>query len=66
MLADEELMQVLILLRGSKRKSNMEDVINDDSIDIHAEVFDKDFDEVAWDPIEIDDSDEEAAETYGY
>lgn len=44
----------------------MEDVINDDSIDIHAEVFDKDFDEVAWDPVEIDDSDEEAAKLYGY
>ena len=33
---------------------------------IHGEVFDKDFDDVGWDPIEIDDSDEEAAHEFGY
>lgn len=36
------------------------------SIDIHAEVFDKDFDEVGFDPIEEDDSDEECAQIFGY
>lgn len=36
------------------------------SIDIHEEVFDKDLDEVAYEPTEIDDSDAEAAEMYGY
>lgn len=34
--------------------------------DIHSEVFNTDFDDVAFDPIEEDDSDAEAAELYGY
>lgn len=38
----------------------------DNSIEIHGEVLDKDFDDVGWDPIEIDDSDEDAAREYGY
>ena len=38
---------------------------DDNTIDIHSEVFDKDFDEVGWDPEVVDDSDEEAAELYG-
>ena len=44
----------------------MEDIYGDDTIDIHAEIFDKDFDEVGFDPIEEDDSDSEAAELYGF
>lgn len=36
------------------------------STEIFTECFSKDFDEVGWDPIEIDDSDEEAAQRYGY
>lgn len=35
-------------------------------VEIHGEVFDKDFDDVGWDPIEVDDGDEEAAIKYGY
>lgn len=42
------------------------DCYSDDSIQIHCEVFDKDFDEVGFDPIEEDDSDNEAAELYGF
>ena len=42
----------------------MEDIYGDDTIDIHAETFDKDFDEVGFDPIEEDNSDSEAAELY--
>lgn len=38
----------------------------DNSIEIHGEVLDKDFDDVGWDPVEIDDSDEDAAHEYGY
>lgn len=38
----------------------------EEGIDIHAEVLDKDFDDVAWDPEVVDDSDEEAAELFGY
>lgn len=38
----------------------------DNEINIHGEVFDKDFDNVGWEPTEIDDSDEEAANEYGY
>lgn len=38
----------------------------DDAIEIHGEVLNNDFDEAGWDPIEIDDSDEEAAELFGY
>lgn len=34
--------------------------------DIHSEVFNTDFDDVAFDPVEEDDSDAEAAELYGY
>lgn len=47
----------------------MEDNISDyveDGIEIHEEVFNKDFDDVSWDPIEVDDSDEDSAREYGY
>lgn len=33
---------------------------------IHSEVFDKDFDDAGWEPVEIDESDEEAAHEFGY
>lgn len=42
------------------------DCYSDDSIQIHGEVFDKDFDDVSWDPIEEDDSDSDAADMFGY
>lgn len=38
----------------------------DDATQISENVFDTDFDDVAWDPIVEDDSDEDAAELYGY
>lgn len=37
----------------------------ENEIDIHSEVFDKDFDNVGFEPMSIDDSDEEAEELYG-
>lgn len=37
----------------------------DDTIDIHAETFSNDYDDVAWNPIIVDDSDEEEEEKYG-
>lgn len=36
------------------------------AIEIHGEVLDKDFDEVGWEPQVVDDSDEEAANMFGY
>lgn len=42
------------------------DDYSDDSLQIHSEVFDKDFDDVGYEPIEFDDSDEEAANMFGY
>lgn len=42
------------------------DCYEDLTIDIHEELLDKDFDEVAFEPESIDDSDSEAAELYGY
>lgn len=35
-------------------------------MEINQSCFEQDFDEVGYDPIEIDDSDEEAAELYDY
>lgn len=47
----------------------MSDVVDfiygEDSVNIHAETFDNDFDEVGWEPEVEDDSDAEAAELYG-
>ena len=37
----------------------------DDTIDIHSETFSNDYDDVAWNPITVDDSDEEEEEKYG-
>lgn len=42
------------------------DCYSNDSIQIHSEVFDKDFDDVGWDTIEEDDSDSDAADMFGY
>jgi len=41
-------------------------IYEDDTIDIHGEVFDKDFDNVKYEPDVIDDSDEQEREKYGY
>lgn len=38
----------------------------EDDISIHIESFDKDFDDIDFDPHVVDDSDDEAAETFGY
>ena len=38
----------------------------DYSMEMESSCFSNDFDEVGWDPIEIDDSNEEAKELYGY
>ena len=38
----------------------------DYTLEINSSCFEQDFDEVGYDPIEIDDSDDEAAEIYGY
>lgn len=46
-------------------KDNISDYV-DNNIEIHGEVLNKDFDDVGWDPIEIDDSNEDAAREYGY
>ena len=41
-------------------------IYNEDTIDIHGEVFDRDFDNVKYEPDVIDDSDKEQEEKYGY
>ena len=41
-------------------------IYTEDTIDIHGEVFDKDFDNVKYEPDVIDDSDEQEREKYGY
>ena len=41
-------------------------IYEDDTIDIHGEVFDKDFDNVKYELDVIDDSDEQEREKYGY
>lgn len=49
-----------------KLANDLEYLYDDDSIDIHDSTFDKDFDEVGWEPEVVDDSDEEAAEMFGF
>lgn len=46
--------------------NDLDSIYGEDTIDIHGEVFDKDFDEVGFDPVEEDDSDVDAAELYDY
>lgn len=41
-------------------------IYEDETIDIHGEVFDKDFDNVKYEPDVVDDSDKEQEEKYGY
>ena len=43
-------------------------MFNDDDFttEVNASLLENDFDEVAWEPEVVDDSDEEAAEEYGY
>lgn len=43
-----------------------DNIYEKDTIEIHGEVLDKDFDEVGWEPEVDDDSNEEAAELYDY
>lgn len=43
-----------------------EDKYVEQTTQIHGEVFDKDFDDAGWDPVEVDDSDEEFAHEFGY
>lgn len=45
--------------------ANNDDMDEYDTIDIHAETFSNDYDDVAWNPITVDDSDEEEEEKYG-
>lgn len=47
-------------------KESNETIYSDNTIDISSESFDKDFDEIDWNPKTEDDSDEEAAELYGF
>ena len=47
-------------------KEDAKDVYSDNTIDINLETFTKDFDEVDWNPVEVDDSDEKAKELYGF
>lgn len=54
-------------LYGLKYNIMNEDIYPDNnSIEIYAETFNQDFDDVAFEPESIDDSDEEAANIYGY
>lgn len=39
---------------------------DDITLDIHSETFDKDLDEIGWEPEVIDDSDNESKELFGY
>lgn len=39
---------------------------DDYSVDIQTEAFEQDFDAIAWEPVVVDDSDEEAKELFGY
>lgn len=43
-----------------------DDYLDDDTLEIHAEVFDKDFDDVNFDGTIDDDSDESSAEMFDY
>lgn len=45
--------------------NNNHEIYVDNEIGIHGEVFDKDFDDVGWEPEVVDDSDDEAAKLYG-
>lgn len=47
-------------------KESNETIYSDNTIDISSESFTKDFDDIDWNPKVEDDSDEEAAELYGF
>lgn len=47
-------------------KENDVTIYSDNTIDISSESFDKDFDEIDWNPKTEDDSDEEAKELFDY
>ena len=62
-------MSVMFLYGGliiELMKEDTTDVYSDNTIDINSEAFTKDFDEISWNPVEVDDSDEEAKELYGF
>lgn len=59
---------IVISLRAFNRflfMNNNHEIYVDNEIGIHGEVFDKDFDDVGWEPEVVDDSDNEAAKLYG-
>lgn len=68
-----KLLQINLVVRASEvminnhaSLANNDDMDEyDDTIDIHAETFSNDYDDVAWNPITVDDSDEEEEEKYG-
>ena len=45
--------------------NTLDDIYGNDSVNIHGESFDKDFDDIGWNPEIVDDSNEEAAKLYG-
>lgn len=45
---------------------NVEDIYDDSFTEMNSSLYDTDYDEVGFDPIEVDDSDEESAIEYGY
>ena len=47
-------------------KEDTTDVYSDNTIDISSGAFTKDFDDINWNPVEVDDSDEEAKELFDY
>ena len=47
-------------------KEDTTDVYSDNTIDISSGAFTKDFDDINWNPIVEDDSDEEAKELFDY
>lgn len=62
-------MIISLSLRGFNINLIMPDIDNDYedySMEMETACFSNDFDEVGWDPVEIDDSNEEAKELYGY
>ena len=44
----------------------MDNYVEENTVEIHSELLNQDFDEVDWEPQEIDDSDEESAIKYDY
>lgn len=62
---EEELFLYGLLIAFLAMEDN-DDKYVEQTTQIHSEVFDKDFDDAGWEPVEIDESDEEAAHEFGY